>query len=151
MPEKHKSVAGIPASVREVRGWLDDALTAAGFGGIDVAVLLVSELVTNSIDHSESAGAGGKIHVLLKTLPGQWIQVEVRDAGVAYKPGAMGNWHDGALQLPEADAEGGRGLYLVANLSDTFGWDTKGGMFWFRLLWTEPAEAQAAHLQEALW
>ncbi len=86
---------------------------------VDDAVLLVSELVTNSVLH------GGPPIVVAVDCDGEALQVRVRD---------------GSLDLPERrDArtsdEGGRGLELVASLSDAWGVDPSenGKHVWFVL------------------
>ena len=72
---------------------------------LEDAVLLVSELVTNSILH------GGPPVVVAVDCDGESLRVRVRD---------------GSSELPTARAakrvdEGGRGLAIVANLSDDWG------------------------------
>ena len=82
-------------------------------------MLLVSELVTNSVLH------GGPPVVVAVDCDGEALQVRVRD---------------GSPTLPEPrdagqDAEGGRGLELVANLSAAWGVDPEDGgkHVWFVL------------------
>lgn len=86
---------------------------------VEDAVLLVSELVTNSVLH------GGPPVVVAVDCDGEALQVRVRD---------------GSPTLPEPrdagqDAEGGRGLELVANLSAAWGVDPEDGgkHVWFVL------------------
>jgi anti-sigma regulatory factor (Ser/Thr protein kinase) len=86
---------------------------------LDDAVLLVSELVTNSVLH------GGPPVVVAVDCDGEALQVRVRD---------------GSSTMPEPreadrDAEGGRGLELVANLSADWGVDPEDGgkHVWFVL------------------
>lgn len=86
---------------------------------VEDAVLLVSELVTNSVLH------GGPPVVVAVDCDGEALQVRVRD---------------GSPTLPERrdagqDAEGGRGLELVANLSAAWGVDPEDGgkHVWFVL------------------
>jgi hypothetical protein len=73
---------------------------------LDVAVLLTSELVTNAILNS-----AGRSVTLVITCSGEALRVDV---------------HDTSRSAPVvvdalADAETGRGLMLVANLSDDWG------------------------------
>jgi anti-sigma regulatory factor (Ser/Thr protein kinase) len=86
---------------------------------VEDAVLLVSELVTNSVLH------GGPPVVVAVDCDGEALQVRVRD---------------GSPTLPEPrdagqDAESGRGLELVANLSAAWGVDPEDGgkHVWFVL------------------
>jgi anti-sigma regulatory factor (Ser/Thr protein kinase) len=86
---------------------------------VDDAVLLVSELVTNSVLH------GGPPVVVAVDCDGQALQVRVRD---------------GSTHLPERRQagqvdEGGRGLELVASLSTAWGVDPEpdGKHVWFVL------------------
>jgi anti-sigma regulatory factor (Ser/Thr protein kinase) len=72
----------------------------------DVAVLLVSELVTNAITHQE----GGPVTVVI-TCSGGRLRVDVLDTSSALPVVA---------DVP-ADAETGRGLLLVDSLSDEWG------------------------------
>ena len=85
---------------------------------IDVVVLLTSELVTNAVVH-----AGTPIDVVVRDLHG-WVQVEVLDAGQQV-PVVV----DGALA-----SESGRGLRIVAALSEAWGVDRRrdGKTVWFR-------------------
>ena len=84
---------------------------------LDDAVLLVSELVTNSVQH------GGPPVVLAVDCDGEGLQVRVRD---------------GSRNLPlprdaRAGAETGRGLALVDTVSDKWGVDPvpEGKHVWF--------------------
>lgn len=83
----------------------------------DDAALLVSELVTNAIQH---AGSDAEIAV---ELDGRRLRVEVTDASPA-RPA-----------LREPTATGGRGLRLVEALADRWGVTTRRGgkVVWFEL------------------
>jgi anti-sigma regulatory factor (Ser/Thr protein kinase) len=78
----------------------------------DVAVLLVSELFSNSLRHSGSGGPGGTVTVTV-TAGGGIVRVEVADGSGSGVP---------ALRPGDGDAEGGRGLRLVAGLAERWGW-----------------------------
>ncbi len=89
------------------------------------AVLLASELVTNSVLHSDSRRPGGTVTI---TIWGDTssVLVEVTDPGGEMVPTV----HDGS------DAEDGRGLFLVEQLSARWGhWaDKEGGrVTWFEV------------------
>jgi serine phosphatase RsbU (regulator of sigma subunit)/anti-sigma regulatory factor (Ser/Thr protein kinase) len=87
----------------------------AGFGErvIDDATLLMSELVTNAVVH---AGTDVDIVCRLDTeaAPPPGLVIEVAD----HHPGRVLR---GSTEQPPDSREGGRGLHLVAALSDTWG------------------------------
>lgn len=84
----------------------------------DIAVLLVSELVTNSIRHSDSRLPGGVVTVAA-LAGGDAIRVEVTDRSGPTVPEVR----DGADSL----AEGGRGLQLVDTLAASWGYQQSAG------------------------
>jgi anti-sigma regulatory factor (Ser/Thr protein kinase) len=91
----------------------------------ETAVLLLSELVTNSVRHSDSRLPGQTITVTVLS-DGKVIRVEVTDCGGAAVP---------ALRSGDAEAEGGRGLYLVDTLAARWGFAQDGdhATTWFEL------------------
>jgi anti-sigma regulatory factor (Ser/Thr protein kinase) len=119
---------GLPAivpSVRKfVRGILADSLCAE-----DMEVV-AAELASNAIRHSPAGQGGGEFTVTVRTGPG-WARIEVSDAGT-------GEWN--APQGADVDAEYGRGLAIVAALTDKFGHDiaASGQTVWAEAGWTEP-------------
>jgi two-component sensor histidine kinase len=90
-----------------------------------LASLLVSELATNSLKHSESGKPGGTITVTVAVTPGELL-VEVTDNGGGGEP---------APRKAGDDREDGRGLQLVADLSDAWGYIAASGRLttWFRI------------------
>lgn len=89
---------------------------------VDVAVLLVSELVGNATVHGEdpvatavSYGAGV-------------LRVEVSDGGPAFAP---------QCEMPGSDAESGRGLALVESLASRWGLVERGDGRPGKTLWFE--------------
>jgi anti-sigma regulatory factor (Ser/Thr protein kinase) len=81
----------------------------------ETAMLLVSELVTNSITHSQSGRPGGTVTVALCAGPAG-VLIQVRDDGGPAEPRLAAA--DG--QCP-GGSEHGYGLVLVAALADTWG------------------------------
>ena len=84
--------------------------------------LLVSELVTNSVQHA-SVGADDSI-VLVLSLSDETVRVEVSDDGPGFEP---------PVEPPPDDADKGWGLFLVEQLADSWGVaeDRKG--VWFQI------------------
>jgi anti-sigma regulatory factor (Ser/Thr protein kinase) len=77
----------------------------------DVAILLVSEIFSNSILHSRSGDPGETVTVAVRTGDGI-VRVEVSDRAGPGTP---------ELRPADRDAEGGRGLHLVARLAARWG------------------------------
>jgi serine/threonine-protein kinase RsbW len=124
IPGRPENVAAARAFVARTLG--DDCACA------DTAVLLTSELVTNSQQHSSSRRNGGAITVNLIAIPGG-VRVEVVDEGGPTAP-ALRSSPEG----PPGLAEDGRGLQLVQMLSARWNYwhDDAGTLTWFEL--TEP-------------
>ena len=72
----------------------------------EVAVLAVSELVGNAVRH----GSGGRLTLRLSMTPRR-LRLEVRDSSESTP----------TLRKPPVDAEGGRGLWLISELSTRWG------------------------------
>ena len=109
-----------PASVGRARRLVATAVTASGQGDlIDVATLLVSEVVTNSVLH-----AGTEIHLTCQPRPAG-LRVEVSDRS-ALAP---------SIRNYDTEAMTGRGLALVSMLSASWGMnvDDDGKTVWFEL------------------
>jgi len=110
--------ASVPAGRRLVRGVLVDW----GYGGlVETAELLVSELITNGIKHAQSY-----VHITVQA--NHVLTITVSDSRPDLLPVPLDN-----LSNPEAD--GGRGLALVATLSDEWGVhrDKERKSIWFSL------------------
>ncbi|MFV8129256.1 ATP-binding protein [Streptomyces syringium] len=110
-----------PGAVRTARTLVRDTLEEWGMEGVtDVTVLLVSELVTNSLRY-----ASGPIGVRMYSHAGPVLLVEVSDP-LPDPP---------RERVAEPDDEGGRGLQLVALASRR--WGTRRGntgkTVWFEL------------------
>jgi serine/threonine-protein kinase RsbW len=118
------TLPGRPESARAAREF-----TAACLPGCPVAadaMLCVDELVANAIRHSRSGLPGGTIEVRIAVAAGEWLRVEVQDAGPLPVP------------APRDDpSEHGRGLALVVALAEVFGAD--GDSRWFFMRWAPDA------------
>ena len=116
------TLAGRAERARAARRFVDEVL-GPGHPCGDVAVLLVSEIFGNSVRHSGS-GAPGET-VMVAVIAGDGIvRVEVTDRAGPGTP---------ELRPAASDAEGGRGLQLVASLAARWGWRRRGGRMvtWF--------------------
>jgi anti-sigma regulatory factor (Ser/Thr protein kinase) len=85
----------------------------------------VSELFGNSVRHSGSGAKGETVTVAVRAADGV-VRVEVTDGGGRGMP---------QLRPCGSEAEGGRGLRLVAELAASWGWRRRGGrtVTWFEL------------------
>jgi anti-sigma regulatory factor (Ser/Thr protein kinase) len=97
----------------------------------DTAELLVSELITNGLKASWATGWNPPVWLRLTVAPASLL-IEVWDGNE--QPPAPPEL-DG--DVPELDGEGGRGLFLVAALSQGWGWyptrDPRGKVTWCEL------------------
>jgi anti-sigma regulatory factor (Ser/Thr protein kinase) len=120
------TIPGDPARLHEAREFVAGAVEYATHD-VDTAVLLTSELVTNSLQHSNSRHPGGTVTISVLAIP-DGVVIEVIDEGGATVPAAT---QAGGLDL----LEGGRGLRLVELLSTRWSYhcDTAGTVTWFEL------------------
>jgi anti-sigma regulatory factor (Ser/Thr protein kinase) len=122
------TIPAVPEQVRAARAFVSGAL-GESCAQMDVALLLASELVTNSVEHSGSAVAGGVVTVTV-AAGDKVVRVEVTDRGgdgVPVLPPASG--------VADGEAESGRGMRLVDALSARWGYQRGGGLAttWFEL------------------
>ena len=96
--------------VHEVRWWTQKALGAVP--GVELVVLVASELATNAILHTASGEPGGMFTLHLAMFTNRW-QVRVDDQGGPKTPQRA--------VVGEDQDEAGRGLTVVAALSSTWG------------------------------
>ena len=82
--------------------------------------LLVSELVTNSVQHAQVAAEDSI--VLAVSFTDRCVRVEVRDDGPGFEPPSA---------PPPEDADAGWGLFLVEQLADA--WGVEGKTVWFEI------------------
>jgi anti-sigma regulatory factor (Ser/Thr protein kinase) len=118
------TIPGRPEHVREARDLVVKALGEL-HPGVDDAVLLTSELVTNAVMHSNSRCPGGTIRVVVSDAIGG-VRVEVFDEG-----------SDLSAPVVRGDiyASDGHGLFLVQSLADQWGYlrSEQGTTVWFWL------------------
>lgn len=114
--------------VRTVRHWLYRLLGDGHAPMADDAAVGVSELVTNSIKHSDTRARGGEISITVLRVDGTGLRIEVADDGSPHsKP---------FLRRLGTDALSGRGLLIIAGISGGR-WgveaDDAGQMVWFEM------------------
>lgn len=122
------TIPAAPDQVQAARAFVAGVL-GKSHAHAEVALLLASELVTNSVRHSGSAAAGGVVTVTV-AAGDEVVRVEV-----------TGRSGDGVPVLPPASAdadyegESGRGMLLVDALSARWGYQRGGGLAttWFEL------------------
>jgi anti-sigma regulatory factor (Ser/Thr protein kinase) len=119
------TIPAVPEQVRVARAFVAGVL-GESHPHADVALLLASELVTNSVRHSGSAVPGGFVTVTV-AAGDDGVRVEVTDRS-----------GDGVPVLQSADrgeAEGSRGMRLVDALAARWGYQRGGGLAttWFEL------------------
>lgn len=123
---------GKPTSVGEVRRFTMKVL--GDRPGVDLVVLVASELAGNAVQHSNSGQPGGKFTVHLASCA-QWWQVRIDDAGGAAEP---------HIRTAVADRdEAGRGLALIEAVSTQWG---VVGDHYARAVWAQiPAPEEVHH------
>ncbi|MET8054601.1 ATP-binding protein [Streptosporangium sp. NPDC005286] len=118
---------GVAESVGAARRYVRGVLENSGRRDTYDAELLVSELVSNAVRHSESGRAGRLVTIVVANC-GETVQIAVADKGSATCAPKI-------PAEPDQDAEGGRGLWLVGEVAMSWGWHegTAGRVVWFRL------------------
>lgn len=123
---------GRPESARAARQFI--AACLPGCPSLYEAMVCVDELAANAIQHSRSGLPGGTFTVRVSVRTGEWLRVDVEDAGpllhaVPARP----------ARKPDEVREDGRGLVLVTMLADVVGADA--GCRWFGMAWHRTEEA----------
>lgn len=117
---------GVAESAGQARRYVHRLLTSLGHNEVDDIVLLVSEVVSNAVRHSDSRRPGGRVTLTLASI-GDVLHVEVTDAGSATSS---------PIEPKDAapDDAGGRGLWLVNELATAWGWHEvpNGRVVWFQ-------------------
>jgi anti-sigma regulatory factor (Ser/Thr protein kinase) len=118
------TVAGRGERARVARAFVGGVLGPGRPCGADAA-LLVGELFGDSARHSMSGAPGETVTVAVRAGDGV-VRVEVADRGGPWVP---------RPRSADRDAEGGRGLRLVAGMAARWGWRRRGGrtVTWFEL------------------
>src|SRR3954462_1205423 len=115
-------LAGGPYAVTAARLALADLESQLDTSGAFDGRLLVSELVTNSVQHA--AVAAEDSIVLEVAIGDERVRVTVRDEGPGFEPPAS---------PPPEDADAGWGLFLVEQLADSWGVGEAGKGVWFEI------------------
>ncbi|WP_194913277.1 ATP-binding protein [Catenulispora rubra] len=110
-----RSFPGLAENLAEVRQFTQMVLGDAP--GADLVVLAVSELAGNAIVHTASGAPGGQFVVHLAAFADRW-KVRVDDEGSPTVPHVV---VDGIDEDAEWDCESGRGLAMVAAISQKWG------------------------------
>ena len=110
-----RSFPGLAENLAEVRQFTQMVLGDAP--GAELVVLAVSELAGNAIVHTASGAPGGQFVVHLAAFADRW-KVRVDDEGSPTEPHVV---VDGIDEDAEWDCESGRGLAMVAAISQKWG------------------------------
>ncbi|WP_329089715.1 ATP-binding protein [Streptosporangium sp. NBC_01469] len=113
MPQKPRKLGEIvlrrkPESVSQAREMVRDLL-GTDHPAYEQVRLAVSEITTNAVEHSESGPVGDLVMVVLKVV-NDFVYVEVTDPGSASRKPHI-------QECAPLDAEGGRGLFIVDEIS----------------------------------
>lgn len=122
-------VVSVQAARHAVRDQLAGFLDAQTQGD---AELLVSELVTNGVQHGPGGPTWIDVHLRMDKAG---ITVEVSDSGEGFDPDAVQAFDPDAVQASHPERAGGWGLALVSRLADRWGTRQKrnGTAVWFRI------------------
>ena len=121
------TIAAVPGQVGLARAFVAGVL-GESHPVADVALLLTSELVTNSVRHSGSAVPGGDVTVAV-TVGGGGVRMEVTDRSGEGAPVLA------SAASADGDAEGSRGMRPVDTLAMRWGYWRGGGFAttWFEI------------------
>ena len=132
MPSWARAFPGTPQQVRAARRFAASLLDGSPF--CDDAVLVISELFTNALLHTNSGKAGGLVIVQVS----RWllgVRVAVTDQGSSQRPVICDAGPCREL------AESGHGLYMVGHLAERLDWhDDASGRTIHAILGTRPPE-----------
>jgi anti-sigma regulatory factor (Ser/Thr protein kinase) len=131
-----RSSISFPATASKVtwaRQYLESLLTDSPL--VTDAVLCLSEIVTNSVVHSNSRGEGGRVTVNVERYDNGRVRVEVEDQG--------GPW----IQRTKPEGQLSLGLRIVGQLARE--WGIKDASTSARTVWFEVSPARSAALAAA--
>ena len=139
----HLDLAAQPTEVRHARAFLRARLSDYPQLPLDLVLLLASELVTNALLHGRSR-IGLDVSIHPGVIPAQGSTPPAPDAGPAVLVGVTDESPSVPQQRPRSRSkEGGRGLQIVRELADEWGWmpleETGGKIVWFRVRGQLPA------------
>jgi anti-sigma regulatory factor (Ser/Thr protein kinase) len=118
------SVAGGPRAPADAREQLRERLgSKLDPEVVELAQLLLSELVSNCVLHGSATTSADWIDVTASTFP-HAVWVEVSDGGLPFEHEA---------REPSLDAPTGRGLYLVEQIASRWGISKHPTSVWFEL------------------
>lgn len=120
----HRSYPGTADQVRHARAFIAQVLEGCPLA--NDAVLLISELCANAVQHSNSRTPGGTFTVHAEVHDGDYVWAEVGDCGGSWL--SKGKRRDGR----------GHGLDIVSEIASDWGRDgdsLSGWVVWFRLDW----------------
>lgn len=126
------SLKPVTQNIRSARSFAADLLDTQQPDVRDTVVLLVSELVSNAVQHGGPYGAGQTVDLEVDVGQNR-VRVEVTDVGASDPRPGNG----------EVDHPSGRGLVLVEALASRWGYHraSVGKTVWFELL--KPARGDA--------
>ncbi|WP_073952906.1 ATP-binding protein [Streptomyces kebangsaanensis] len=125
VPGYSETVPCEPESAHKARLLVSAALSAWGITELtEAGTLIVSELLTNAINHTRSRMA----RVIVRRVANDRVRIGVADTSPDVPE----------VGRPSEEAEEGRGLLLVNTLSDRWGYDVKGrGKGTYKVVWAE--------------
>ena len=92
---------------------------------VDRLQLAVMEAVANAMEHGNEWDASKKVVVKIKAQA-EWVEVIVQDEGKGYSVETQ------QFDLPDVLSEGGRGLFLMRQLTDELHFISNGVMLQFK-------------------
>ena len=117
----------VPEAAREARVMVRVVLSTWGLdAAADEAALLLSELVTNAVRHAQ----GPTVRVVVDRPADNRVCLAVIDRAPRRTP---------EIRTPHPDDASGRGLQLIDEITDRWGWNSMGSSVrpWGKRVWAE--------------